>query len=132
MESSETLIIDSDILIDHLRGFREAKVFLSFFYEKEMNGLLSVITVMELLSGKSASDPEKRRKIEKLLSLFTVVDVTYFIAEKAAEIRRRFFTNPIDSLIAATAIAHNCRLATCNINHYRMIEGLVIWKPYNK
>ncbi len=66
MESSETLIIDSDILIDHLRGFREAKVFLSFFYEKEMNGLLSVITVMELLSGKSTSDLEKRRKIVTL------------------------------------------------------------------
>ncbi|MBE0427831.1 MAG: PIN domain-containing protein [Nitrospirae bacterium] len=61
-----------------------------------------------------------------------VIDVTYFLAEKAAGIRRQHSTNPIDSLIAATAITQNCKLVTCNINHYRMIEGLVIWKPYNK
>ena len=132
MEITETVVIDSDILIDHLRGFKPAKIFLSPFYEKSLSGLISTITVMELLSGKSASESDRRLKIEKLLSLFKTVDVTFSIAEKAAEIRRKYSTNPIDSLIAATALCFNYKLVTCNINHYQMIDGLVLWKPYDK
>jgi len=48
---------------------------------------------MELLSGKSAAESDRRLKIEKLLSLFKTVDVTFSIAEKAAEIRRKYSTN---------------------------------------
>jgi predicted nucleic acid-binding protein len=94
LELTETVVIDSDILIDHLRGFKPAKIFLSPFYEKSLSGLISTITVMELLSGKSASENDRRLKIEKLLSLFKTVDVTFSIAEKAAEIRRKYSTNP--------------------------------------
>jgi len=132
LELTETLVIDSDILIDHLRGFQPAKIYLSLFYEKSLNGLISTITVMELLSGKSASEGDRRLKIEKLLSLFKTVDVTFAIAEKAGELRRKYSTNPIDSLIAATALSFNCKLVTCNVNHYQVMEGLVLWKPYNK
>jgi predicted nucleic acid-binding protein len=132
LELTEAVVIDSDILIDHLRGFKPAKFFLSPFYEKSLSGLISTITVIELLSGKSASESDRRLKIEKLLSLFKTVDVTFSIAEKAAEIRRKYSTNPIDSLIAATALCFNYKLVTCNINHYQMIDGLVLWKPYDK
>ena len=132
MELIEPVVIDSDILVDHLRGFQPAKVFLSLFYEKKLNGLISTITVMELLSGKSAFESDRRVKIEKLLTLFKTIDVTFTIAERAGEIRRRYMTNPIDSLIAATALSFNCKLVTCNISHYQMINELVLWKPYVK
>jgi len=132
LELTETVVIDSDILIDHLRGFKPAKIFLSPFYEKSLNGLISTITVMELLSGKSASESDRRLKIEKLLSLFKVVDITFSIAEKAGELRRKYSTNPVDSLIAATALSFNCKLVTCNVNHYQMIDGLILWEPYSK
>lgn len=132
MELTEAVVIDSDILIDHLRGFQPAKVFLNLFYEKNINGLISTITVMELLSGRSASEEVRRIKIEKLLSLFKAVDITFSIAEKAGELRRKYSTNPIDSLIAATALNFNCKLVTCNINHYQIIDDLVLWRPYDK
>lgn len=132
MELSETVVIDSDILIDHLRGFKPAKIFLNLFYARNLSGFISTITVMELLSGKSAADGDRRRKIEKLISLFKTIDVTFSIAEKAAEIRRNYSTNPIDSLIAASALNFNYKLVTCNINHYKMIDGLILWKPYDK
>lgn len=132
MELAETVVIDTDVLIDHLRGFKEAKIFLNLFYDNSLNGLISTITVMELLSGKSASEESRRKKIERLFLLFKAIDITFSIAEKAGEIRRKYLTNPIDSLIAATAINFNCKLVTCNINHYQMIEELVLLKPYNK
>ena len=132
MESIETVVLDTDILIDHLRGFTKAKIFLALFDEKSIGGMISTLTVMELLSGKSASEDIKRIKIEKLLSLFKTVDVTFSIAEKAGELRRKYSTNPIDSIIAATAISYNLKLVTCNISHYQIIEGLTIWKPYDK
>ena len=132
MESIETVVLDTDILIDHLRGFTKAKIFLALFDEKSISGMISTLTVMELLSGKSASEDIKRIKIEKLLSLFKTVDVTFSIAEKAGELRRKYSTNPIDSIIAATAISYNLKLVTCNISHYQIVEGLTIWKPYDK
>jgi len=132
LESIETVVLDTDILIDHLRGFTKAKIFLALFDEKSISGMISTLTVMELLSGKSASEDIKRIKIEKLLSLFKTVDVTFSIAEKAGELRRKYSTNPIDSIIAATAISYNLKLVTCNISHYQMVEGLTIWKPYDK
>jgi len=132
LESIETVVLDTDILIDHLRGFTKAKIFLALFDEKSISGMISTLTVMELLSGKSASEDIKRIKIEKLLSLFKTVDVTFSIAEKAGELRRKYSTNPIDSIIAATAISYNLKLVTCNISHYQIVEGLTIWKPYDK
>jgi predicted nucleic acid-binding protein len=132
LELAETVVIDTDVLIDHLRGFKEAKIFLSLFFDNSLNGLISTITVMELLSGKSASEESRRKKIEKLFSHFKAIDITFSIAEKAGEIRRKYSTNPIDSLIAATAISCNCKLVTCNINHYQIIEELVLLEPYNK
>ena len=132
MESIEIVVLDTDILIDHLRGFTKAKIFLALYDEQSISGIISTLTVMELLSGKSASEDIKRIKIEKLLSLFKTVDVTFSIAEKAGELRRKYSTNPIDSIIAATAISYNLKLATCNISHYQMVEGITIWKPYDK
>lgn len=132
MELTEAVVIDSDILIDHLRGFRPAGIFLNLFYEKSLKGLISTITVIELLAGKSAAEEVRRVKIEKLFSIFKTVDVTFAIAEKAAEIRRKYSVNSIDSIIAATALSFNCKLVTCNVNHYMMIDELVLWKPYDK
>jgi tRNA(fMet)-specific endonuclease VapC len=131
-EFVERVVIDTDILIDHLRGFLPARVFLNLIYDKKMTAFISTVTVMELLSGKSALEENRRIKIERLLSLFTPVDATYVIAQKAGELRRRFGVNPIDSLIAATALILNCKLITCNISHYKIIPELNIYKPYDK
>jgi predicted nucleic acid-binding protein len=36
-----------------------------------------------------------------------------------------------DALIAATALIHNLRLATRNLQHFTPIEGLQVEKPYD-
>lgn len=59
MESIETVVLDTDILIDHLRGFTKAKIFLALFDEKSISGIISTLTVMELLSGNSALEEIK-------------------------------------------------------------------------
>ena len=132
MGSPETVVIDSDILIDHLRGFLPAKVYLTLIEQQEKRGFISAITVMELLSGKTAADKEKYHRILKLLSLFEIVNVSFEIADKAGEIRRKYNTNPMDSLIAATALIQNKYLITCNIKHYKHIKELRLLQPYNK
>jgi len=55
LEFVERVVIDTDILIDHLRGFLPARVFLNLIYDKKMTAFISTVTVMELLSGKSCS-----------------------------------------------------------------------------
>ena len=44
----DEILLDSDILIDHLRGYEPARQYLKRFEAGEVQGYLSIITVAEL------------------------------------------------------------------------------------
>jgi predicted nucleic acid-binding protein len=46
------VLLDSDMLIDHLRGYEPARQCLKRFETGEMQGYLSIITVAELAAGQ--------------------------------------------------------------------------------
>ena len=47
----DKILLDSDILIDHLRGYEPARQYLKRFEVGEVEGYLSIITVAELAAG---------------------------------------------------------------------------------
>jgi predicted nucleic acid-binding protein len=49
------LLLDSDLLIDHLRGYAPARRYLQRFEAGEEQGYLSVISVAELATGQMLS-----------------------------------------------------------------------------
>ena len=128
--TSDKIIIDTDIFVDHLRGIKEAKDYLRKFEMEEITGYISIITVSELASGKSVSLLSEKTKVKQLLSLMKHFDIGFKIAWKAGEIRRKYNCRMIDALIASTALIHNLMLATRNIKHFKMIEDLQLIKPY--
>jgi predicted nucleic acid-binding protein len=125
----DEVLLDSDILIDHLRGYEPARQYLKRFEAGEVQGYLSIITVAELAAGQMRQEEEA--KVQQLLALFTHIGLDFAIAWRGGEIRRHYHTRLADALIAATALLHNLRLATRNLQHFTPIEGLRVEKPYD-
>jgi len=105
------VLLDSDTLINHLRGYELARRYLQRFEAGEEQGYLSVISVAEPATGQMRQEGEEA-KIRRLLALFTPIDLDSAITWRGGEIRRQYGTRLEDALIAATALLRNLPLST--------------------
>jgi predicted nucleic acid-binding protein len=126
---SHQFLLDTDILIDYLRGQTKAVAYL-----ENINGLLlvSVITVAELFAGVREGD--ERVTLEQFINLFEIISVEREIAELGGIYRRDYGakhgTGLADALIAATAKHKRVPLITLNARHFPMLQDVII--PYKK
>ena len=123
------MLVDSDVLIDFLRGRPEAINFL----EQNVDDIsVSAVSVAELYQG--VREGHERIKLATTLSAFTVLPVTEEIAEMAGlfrrDFRKRFGCGLADCMIAATAARHDLDLATLNARHFGMLNAVIV--PYEK
>jgi predicted nucleic acid-binding protein len=118
-----TYLIDTNILIDHLRGDARATEFLIDVETGRTKGCVSVLTEYELLSVPNLH-PGERREIDRLLHVLPRLAITSRVARLAAEFRGRYHTDIADALIAATARARNATLVTRNLKDFQPIKGL--------
>lgn len=107
-----SVLLDSCILIDHLRGIRAATEFL----QGVGPAAVSEITWMEVLAG--ARDAESERPIRHLLSTFVRLPIDDEVAEEAVRIRRQRRMKLPDAIILATARVHRMVLATRNTRDF--------------
>ncbi len=121
-------LVDTDIIIDILRGIKGSKEFLLDISKEGV--FLSVISMAEIFSGKDTRDPIKHEKILRFLSHFEVVSLTKEIAILGGAIRRDYQIALADALIAATAIHNGLTVVTYNTRHFEKVEGLKILKPH--
>ena len=115
----KNIVLDTDILINFLRGREEARDFLSSLID-EATLYCSVITVAEIFAGMREHE---RKKTEELLDSFNLIEITKEIAEKAGNYKNRIKSQTLeldDCLIAASAQSIGAILATGNIKHYPM------------
>src|SRR6266536_1946079 len=120
-------LIDTDVVIDHFHGHQAA---FDYFAATLASGevlAISVVTLTELTSGMRSGEEER---IERLLSLFTILDVSTPMGRLAgAFIRQYRLSHRIelgDALIAATAVIANADLVTRNVRHYPMPDIRVV------
>ncbi len=122
------LLIDTDIIIDYLRGFQQAATYL----EKINPAAISVITVAELYARVKGKQEE--HTLENFISLFEILSLSGPIAQLGGIYRRDYGkshgTGLADALIAATATVHHAKLASLNARHYPMLNEVTI--PYEK
>lgn len=95
--------------------------------EGDLTGLLSVVTVTELLA-KPFTDPEERRAAlaeQFLLTLpnCSLVPVTYRIAKEAARLRALHGLRTPDALVAATALEEGASHLVTNDAVFRRIAS---------
>ena len=117
----KNIVLDTDILINFLRGQETARDFLSSLVD-EATLYCSVITVAEIFAGMREHE---RKKTEELLDSFNLIEITKEIAEKAGNYKNRIKSQTLeldDCLIAASAQSIGAILATENIKHYPMTD----------
>lgn len=123
-------VFDSDILIDHLKGNKEATTLLQECIHAGNTPTCSVLTRIGLLSGMR---PGEERQLERFFVCFSIIQVTDEIATTAGMYMNRYRkshgTNVADAIIAATAKHTGYRLYTRNLKHYPM-DDIEVIKPY--
>jgi len=120
-------LVDSDVLIDHIRG----KKLLSEEVVSEGLGM-SIISLGELLHGVyKSNNPEKSlEKINKIFNLGVVVEnLNHEIMDIYAKLKVELEKagqklDEFDLLIGATAKISNLILITRNLNHFKRIKDL--------
>ncbi len=122
-------LFDTDVIIDYLRGYREA---VNFFQSFDDDFNVSAITIAELYSG--VKDEEEKKELEYFVSLFNVIPVSVEIAVEGGYLRQAWYESHgmglADALIAATAGLNKMHLVSLNEKHFGMLGFLSV--PYRK
>lgn len=115
----QTVLIDTDIAIDFLRGVTAAKDLIIPLWEKNI-AFLSLLSVYELYAGMLTKEQTitdhfiRACRIEPL-----TMEITQNAANSYQEYRKRGISlTSIDCLIWATAIMNKHKIATRNLKHY--------------
>jgi predicted nucleic acid-binding protein len=117
-------LVDTAILIDHLRGEAKARALLEGELSTGEPLFASVLTKVEVLAGAL---PRAERATRALCSLWWWLEVSEPIAERAGELARkrsRPGVDVVDYVIAATAESLHLPLWTRNVRHFPMLKGL--------
>jgi predicted nucleic acid-binding protein len=126
---AKRLLIDTNVLIDYLRGKAEAVSYLESLNESL---LISVITVAELYAG--VREGAERTSLDNFIRAFEIVPVNLEIAARGGLHRRDYMKSHnvglADALIAATAEVRQAKLVTLNGKHFPMLADVIV--PYQK
>ena len=123
---STPLLLDTDVLIDFLRGQRNAVSVVSSNADRI---ILSSIVVAELYAGlRGGTGDAEQTALERLLSLFRVVPVSHTIAKLGGLYKREYGRSHgvglADAIVAATATVEGAKLKTLNVKHFPMLKDI--------
>ncbi len=121
-------LIDTNVLIYHTAGLNDSVEFLSAVIEQE-SFHVSIITKIEFLCWDKHT-PDGFEKCKKLIEWALVFPVEHDIADRAIDIKWGKKIKIADAVITATAILHNLKLVTRNINDFKAIEGIEVVNPF--
>lgn len=118
-----SVVLDTGVLIDHLRASTPATEYLAGLDDRPS---CSEISRIEVIQGLRSSE---RRAADRLFALISWVPVNEAVARRAGELGRQWrASHPgigvADLAIAATAEHIEAGLATLNLKHFPMFEGL--------
>lgn len=114
-----TVIIDTDIAIDYLRGIPYAKKLMESLWNRD-KAYISILSIYELYAGMKEAE---QNDTENFINACVIEIVTHEIARKGGELYRKsrkkgITLTSIDCLIIATAIIRGHKIATKNVKHY--------------
>lgn len=120
------ILLDTSILIDHLRGHRPAQVVLQDVARQGHRLAASVLTRLEVFAGMRPQDETVTRR---LLDVLDWVPVDKALADDAGRLANYYLKShpgidPVDYVIAATTDRIDALLWTRNLKHFPMFPGL--------
>ncbi|MGQ0645083.1 MAG: PIN domain-containing protein [Elusimicrobiota bacterium] len=118
-------LIDTVILIDHLRGDVRATRWIGSL--KDGEAVLSVVTRAEVLAG---ADENEEPALLALLDLYPCLPIHPSAADRAAALRKEFKWKLPDAFQAALALEHGLILATRNTRDFPEARHPFVKVPY--
>ena len=122
-------MIDTDVLIEYLRGSDRAAKFLEGL---EGDLIISGMSVAELFSGVKGS--EEMDSLDQFMLAFQTIPIDDCLARQAGLIRQEYHPSHgvglADALIAATALEEGAELFTFNPRHYPRVKDVSL--PYKR
>ncbi len=122
-------VLDTDILIDVLRGHQPAITWFTTLTEVPS---IPGFVVMELI--QNAKNKQEVNQVFKLIAPLPIIWLTEVDCNNAlADFSKYSLSDGVgllDALIAHCAIGKNGILCTFNVKHYRVIPHLKITQPY--
>lgn len=127
------VVIDTDILIDLLRGVKETVDFIGGMEDRGYLLATTIVNAFELYYGayKSMRWEENLGSTERLLERLIVVGMSLKAAEEAGRIYTELETEGQtiglkDTIMGAIVLTRGYALATRNVEHLQRITGLNI------
>jgi tRNA(fMet)-specific endonuclease VapC len=124
-------LLDTNTVIDYFRGRGKVAERLLALPPSDIG--LPAVVAYEVWVGVLGSQNVQRRlsQLERFLSVVGVVPFDAAVARRAAQLRhllerRGEGIGPMDTLIAATALAHNATLVTRNVKEFARVDGLLV------
>lgn len=120
------MLVDSDVLIWHLRGLPQATRRLDLLPRLT----ISAVTYFEILQGM-----RNRAELIAVQKSLTLRNTEQLLITSAITLRAKSILERLalshglgmgDALIAATALEHGLPLLTANVKHFSAIDGLTL------
>lgn len=128
--ASGDYLIDSDVLIDHLRGHGPARDFLSALLLDSATLHFSVISEAEIYSNVRPGEEQQIRALFNAMARLIVDGASARRAGAYRDVHRPATRLALpDTLIAAIAREYDATLVTRNVRHYPMTDVTVV-EPY--
>jgi predicted nucleic acid-binding protein len=120
------ILVDTNVVVEVLRGTPAAHDWIKRTRADSGRLAASVLSVTEITGGMRSAE---RSAVTRLLGTLDLVGVDELTAHRAGELLREHRRSHqgidiVDYLIAATAQVHGMELATLNVRHFPMFEGL--------
>ncbi len=118
-EGGQTVLVDTDVAIDFLRGREYARSLLLPLWSENL-AFISILSIYELYAGMRENEKDKT---EDFMRAFQIEPVTVEVAREAGKIYRNYRQKGLtlttaDCIIAATARVRGHKIATNNTSHY--------------
>jgi predicted nucleic acid-binding protein len=122
-------LVATDLCIDLARGVPQA---VAFFESPPVEIRLSTVTYLELLS--LAGSPGEQRRLRRFVAPYAVLSLGPMASSRAVELLLAHHLTdglqPLQALMAATALAHEIPLYTRNPAPFRSIPDLQVISPF--
>lgn len=126
-----TYLLDTNTVIYFFKGMGRVADNLLKTAPKDISIPAIVLYELEVGLGKSSAPGKRRKQLQTLTSLTTIIPFTEKEALSAAKIRATLEKKgtpigPLENLIAGTAMANRCILVTHNCQEFKRIKGLQV------
>jgi len=115
-------LLDTDVVIAHLRGYPETVGFLKALTDKETTLSISAVTIVELEVGIRSKEKQRTYEFLEVLQIhYLDRPIAHLAGSFLREYRRKGISLGLaDVIIGATSIAKELTLVTYNARHYPM------------